>query len=55
MTKPPLGVLPEKIWKIYRMEDLKVACQRYYDNGMEIPFKWVDEYNKLEKEIKEMV
>lgn len=54
MPRPPIGLLPEKIWKIYRMEDLKVAIQRYYDNDMEIPFKWQDEYMKLEKEVKEM-
>lgn len=42
-SKPPLGVMPKKLWEEKRAKDLCEAIQRYLDNGRVIPKEWVDE------------
>jgi hypothetical protein len=51
MNRPPLGVMPEKIWKSKRMQDLYDAILRYMQAGYPIPEEWVKEYNKLHEEV----
>lgn len=46
-SKPPIGIMPKKIWDYTRMENLKEAIYRYCEAGKEVPFEWIDEYNSL--------
>jgi hypothetical protein len=51
--KPPLGIIPKKIWDLQRLNDLNEAINRYTAFGKEIPIEWVGEYNNLVKLYKE--
>jgi hypothetical protein len=50
--KPPIGLTPERIWKIQRFEDVTAAIQRYLDAGFVVPDEWIDEYSRLKKELR---
>ena len=54
--KPPIGLMPKNIWdenkKKERLSDLKRAIERYYDAGLQLNPRWVEEYNELVKEVK---
>jgi hypothetical protein len=41
--KPPIGLMPKKLWEDQRANDLCGAIQRYVDAGRTIPMEWVDE------------
>ena len=51
--KPPIGLMPKKIWRHNRMEDLVLAIDRYVGNGYingvfgESVIKWCDELKQL--------
>ena len=45
--KPPIGLLPQSIFKKDRFNDVCSAISRYYNAGYKIPVKWIDEYNSL--------
>ena len=45
--KPPLGLMPRTLWLDMREQEVKLAIQRYLDEGFEIPVQWVEEYNEL--------
>ena len=47
VTKPPLGVMPRKMWNSQRQKDLSDAMVRYLEAGMKIPVEWVEEYNEI--------
>jgi hypothetical protein len=47
MKKPPLGVMPRKIWEQDRQLDLLAAMQRYVEEDVKIPADWIDELNDL--------
>lgn len=47
--KPPLGVVPEYIWKQQRFEEVCYAIQRYFDAFKPIPQEWIDERYELGK------
>jgi hypothetical protein len=49
--KPPLGVMPERYWKEYRLRDLKRAISEYTTALLDIPEEWVSEYNRLRNEL----
>ena len=51
--KHPIGIMPETIWKINRIQDLKEGIDRFFNAGIVIPQEWIKEYNKLIKEVKE--
>lgn len=51
MKKYPLGIMPEKFWKEARLHDLGETIVRYVQAGCPIKQEWVDEYNKLHKEV----
>ncbi len=54
MVKPPLGVVPQKIWKEIRLAELYAAVQRYIDAQMvEHPNVnlWMAEAECLEKQM----
>jgi hypothetical protein len=45
-NKPPLGIIPEDIWKSQRKEELKKAIARYKQEELEVPYEWYQElYN----------
>lgn len=47
--KPPLGIEPKYIWEARRADDLRNAIYRYTNAGVEIPVRWIEEYNELIK------
>jgi hypothetical protein len=50
--KPPIGIMPEWMWKEVRYGDLADAIKRYVDSGShQVPNEWIEEYNRLCKEI----
>jgi hypothetical protein len=48
-VKPPLGLIPKWIREKERLDEVQEAILRYYNSGLEIPIKWVIEYNELIK------
>jgi hypothetical protein len=50
-SRPPLGIEPHDIWIQRRIEDLLKAMNRYVQSNMQIPVEWVEEYNKLIKNL----
>jgi hypothetical protein len=53
--KVPIGVVPEPIWKQTRFNNLGDAIKRYTDAALPVPEKWLEEYNRLGKEIQEII
>lgn len=53
VTKPPLGVMPRKIWDRKRQDQLAEAITRYSEAGYKIPKEWLDEYNEISERLKE--
>lgn len=51
-NKPPLGLVPYNIWVAERINEIKLAIDRYKDENLQIPTEWLEEYNKLVKEDK---
>lgn len=54
MTKPPLGVMPRKMWDRQRQKDLADAMVRYLKAGMKAPLEWIEEYNEISDRLKEV-
>lgn len=46
--KPPIGITPKEIWLLKRKISLYEAIERYLHAGINIPVKWVEEYNSIE-------
>ncbi|AQX00434.1 hypothetical protein [Elizabethkingia anophelis] len=52
MNKPPLGVMPERIWKEKRFEILRKAiCELVETTDQIVPLEWIVESNKLIAEL----
>jgi hypothetical protein len=51
MMKPPIGIVPEIIWKQDRFIELGQAIQRRIEHTLKIPAEWVEEYNRLDEEV----
>ena len=47
MEKPPIGLIPRWLHRDNRFIEVCGAIVRYYDAGIKIPLKWVEEYNDL--------
>ncbi|GED35004.1 hypothetical protein P9G84_31905 [Brevibacillus centrosporus] len=45
--KPPLGLMPRKIWEEKRLDEVVSAIARYLNVNRTIPREWVEEYNEL--------
>jgi len=43
VEKPPLGLMPERFHKRYRMLDILAAMRRYVDAGKYVPDEWIGE------------
>ena len=48
--KPPIGVIPTRVWKSKRLTELQEAIKRYSTTLLKIPEEWVAEYNTLLEE-----
>ena len=48
--KPPLGLTPHNVWVTERINEIKLAIDRYKNENLQIPVEWFEEYNKLVKE-----
>jgi hypothetical protein len=44
--KPPLGLMPRKIWNQIRFKELVDAIDRYIKAKKDIPYEWIAEYNE---------
>jgi hypothetical protein len=52
LDKPPLGVIPKKLWSERRLKELSEAMYRYISVGSRIPEEWVKEYNQILSELR---
>jgi len=53
-NKPPLGLQPHKYWVEERITNILQAVNRYIEDDREIPTEWIEEYNQLIKESREI-
>lgn len=51
VQRPPIGVMPKKVWLAKRRKELKEAIIRYMDAEKKIPKRWIKELNKYGKKI----
>lgn len=51
IAKPPVGLLPRKIHRTFRIEELLLAMQRQVSAGKIIPPEWIHELRELNMEI----
>lgn len=51
--RPPLGIMPEYIWKEKRLEQLEKVINDRFCTEFAIPLEWVTERNKLVEEVKQ--
>jgi hypothetical protein len=47
MNKPPLGIMPRKMWDEIRQRDIEDAIERYKAVDKPIPVEWAREYIEL--------
>lgn len=45
-VKPPIGIMPEWIWKEHRQGELMKAISRYMEAGLKVPEQWFQEFNR---------
>lgn len=48
VEKPPLGLMPKKLWDAQRMRDIYDAMERYAAAGKAVPLAWVQELRRIE-------
>lgn len=46
--RPPLGLMPKKLWDAQRMRDIYDAMERYAVAGKAVPLAWVQELRNIE-------
>lgn len=51
--KPPIGIIPKKLWQEQRLSELAAAIIRYLDAGKFPPEEWLDEFDELESQLDE--
>lgn len=54
LEKPPIGIIPKKIWIEQRINEIRRAVNEYINAGMRVNVEWIEEYNQLLKELKEV-
>ncbi len=47
MKRPSLGITPRKIHEASRLDEIRSAISRRYNNEEIIPTDWIEEYNEL--------
>lgn len=45
--RPPLGLMPKRLWEEQRMGEIAAAVARYREAGMDVPMEWMLEYSEL--------
>jgi hypothetical protein len=50
-TAPPLGIMPQRLWKERRFQDLVECMHRYVDADLSLPSEIAEEYAQLMKEL----
>jgi hypothetical protein len=48
---PPIGIMPERIWKEQRLCDLHAAVKRYIDAKIPVPDEWLWEMHALHRDL----
>jgi len=49
---PPLGLAPKWVWQTNRITQIIEAMNRYITADLEIPIRWVEEYNELVADVR---
>lgn len=47
-SKPPLGIMPERLWFEARRDDIYAAINRYREAGYAPPVQWLEELCAIE-------
>lgn len=47
VEKPPIGLMPKRMWQEQRLNDLNDAIDRYEKAKCEVPVEWLYERNEL--------
>ena len=47
IKKPPLGIMPKRIWLEIRFTEVDNAIERYNAKKLEYPKEWADEWHEL--------
>lgn len=47
LLKPPIGLLPKKIWLENRVKEINEAIKRYIDSNVSIDPNWIQERNEI--------
>jgi hypothetical protein len=51
-AKPPIGIIPERLWMEKRLAEIADAVNRYNEAGMQEPVEWANEASRLEWALK---
>ena len=51
VIKPPIEVMPKRIWQQNRLQDLRLAIKRYKEGGFDVPPEWFQEAYELTEEL----
>ena len=51
--KPPIGIMPKKLWKEHRRMELADAICRYVYNQKKIPVEWILEQEELNEGVED--
>lgn len=50
IEEPPIGIMPSRIWKEQRLDELYWAVERFRNQGWRPKIVWLEEIMSLEKE-----
>ncbi len=53
LPKPPIGLMPRKLWLEQRFDNVRAAIDRYIIAGQRVPPEWWEERDILALEIAE--
>jgi len=48
---PPIGIMPERLWKERRLCDLHAAIKRHIEAKVEVPIEWLWEMYTLHRDL----
>jgi len=49
---PPIGVMPQQLWKEQRLQEPHAAIKRYIEAENAVPLEWLWEAYELDRELK---
>lgn len=53
--KPPLGVVPRRIWLVERRNELRRAIIDYVEADVPVVLEWCEELDQITKELEELI